>query len=201
MRPCRRLSPAGHAPRSNEPRWTPEMAAWKMDAPQEMSPPRLSVCHPSWASDSLHMFVHMLELHSIPLLTLGKSYWGRYCLYWGRLHSAATTGNSGRGPSGMKLKCVMVSYMLYRACRQGERVLARVIGVGSSCRTGVLFSSCRSGVKSCRADKKHESMRLVPFESGEAKRQEQQVYEVCGAHPIVPSCTRAGWLGTLARTC
>ena len=39
------------------------MAAWKMDAPQEMSPPRLSVCHPSWASggsaDSLHMFVHL----------------------------------------------------------------------------------------------------------------------------------------------
>jgi len=82
------------------------MAAWKMDAPQEMSPPRLSVCHPSWASDgsadSLHMFVHMLELHSIPLLTLGKSYWGRYCLYWGRLQRShhRQQRSAGEVPAG-----------------------------------------------------------------------------------------------------
>ena len=102
------------------------MAAWKMDAPQEMSPPRLSLCHPSWASDgsadNLHMFVHSLKL----LGTL---------LFIGVDCSAATTGNSGRGPSGMKL---MVRYM-YWACRRGERVLARVLAVGSSCRTGAFF--------------------------------------------------------------
>jgi hypothetical protein len=87
------------------------MAAWKMDAPQEMSPPRLSVYHPS--------------------------YWGRYCLYWGRLQRShhRQQRDVGRGPSGMKL---MVRYM-YWACRRGERVLARVLSVGSSCRTGPFF--------------------------------------------------------------
>ena len=97
------------------------MAAWKMDAPQEMSPPRLSLCHPSWASDgsadSLHMFVHnCLKLLGTLLFILGSI----------AAQPPQAIGNSGRGPSGMKL---MVRYM-YWACRRGERVLARVLAVG-----------------------------------------------------------------------
>ena len=34
---------------------------------------------------------------------------------------------------------LMVKSFMYWACRRGERVLARVLAVGSSCRTGVLF--------------------------------------------------------------
>ena len=85
-----------------------------------------------------------------------------------------------------------------RACRQGERVLARVIGVGSSCRTGVLFSSCRSWVLSCRT-KNMKACERFPCECGEAKSSK---FTKGGAHPIVLSRARAlAWVGTLARTC
>ena len=68
---------------------------------QEMSPPRLSVCHPSWASDSL--------LGTL-LFILGSI--------------------AAQPPQATA-----------QFCNQGERVLAPppVLGVGLSCRTGVLF--------------------------------------------------------------
>ena len=56
------------------------------------SPPRLSVCHPRWASDSLHMFVHnCLKLLGTLLFILGSI----------AAQPPQATALSGRGPSGM----------------------------------------------------------------------------------------------------
>ena len=87
---------------------------------------------------------------------------------------------------------LMVRYM-YWACRRGERVLARVLAVGSSCRTGVLFFEGKHAyeilaIKTLCANEARSAARARKFTKVRRASNRTLVHALAG-------------VGTLARTC